>query len=694
MTKYLAYLFLMILLSVSACTAQQKKEGNRLINESSPYLLQHAYNPVDWHPWGDEAMEKAQKENKLMIISVGYAACHWCHVMEHESFEDSAVAALMNANFVSIKVDREERPDVDNVYMDACQLMSREGCGWPLNAIVLPDGRPIFAGTYFPKDQWTNILRQISEFYEKTPEKAEEIAAQVTEGVRSLETIPLNTEPATFTQENLDEAYANFKPLIDVKLGGRKGAPKFPMPNNYQFLMRYFYLTGDTTVREAVLTTLEKMAAGGIYDQLGGGFARYSTDAEWKVPHFEKMLYDNGQLVSLYAEAFQLTHEPVFEQVIRETLDFIERELMDESGGFYSSLDADSEGEEGKFYVWTREEVETALGADATTFADYYDVRKSGNWEKGHSVLRMLRSKAEVAARNDISEDELNQLLVRSKEKLMKIRDGRVRPGLDDKVITSWNALMLKGYVDAYRALGDEAFLEMALKNATFLKAHAMQEDGRLNRIYKDGKSSINAFLDDYALTAEAFVSLYQVTFDEQWLRDAESLILYANANFIDEASGMFFYASSGDDPLIARKMETTDNVVPGSNSSMAKALFLLGTFLSNESYLDQSKQMLNNMRAEVVKNPPYYSNWLSTMIWQVKTPYEVAILGDDFATARKELDQQFLPTSFLLGGKTEGDLELLSYKLVPGQTTIYVCQNKVCKLPVTSVSEALNLIK
>ncbi|MEN0049359.1 MAG: thioredoxin domain-containing protein, partial [Bacteroidota bacterium] len=484
----------------STSQAQHHAYTNKLVEENSPYLLQHAHNPVNWYPWGEEALEKAKKENKLLLISVGYAACHWCHVMEHESFEDTTVANLMNKHFVSIKVDREERPDVDNVYMTACQLATNKSCGWPLNAFALPDGRPVWAGTYFPKKEWLSVLNYFTELYQKEPEKLDTYAAQLTEGIQTLEQIDWNEDALQLTDNQITNWTTIFLQGIDQKRGGRKGAPKFPMPNNYEYLLKYAYQIGDGEAKEVALTTLDNIALGGIYDQLGGGFARYSVDADWHVPHFEKMLYDNGQLVSLYSQAYQWTKEDLYQKTVEETLEFIARELTDESGGFYSSLDADSEGEEGKFYVWTQEEIEEVLQNEqaANIFNTYYDVSKAGNWEHTN-VLQRKRTAEEVATQFGLSVEELEKQIVSAKTQLFEARSKRVRPGLDDKILTSWNALMLKGYIDAYKAFGKEEYLNTALKNADFLIQNMMQEDGKLFRNHKDGKSVINGFLDDYA---------------------------------------------------------------------------------------------------------------------------------------------------------------------------------------------------
>ncbi len=668
---------------------KEYKYTNHLINESSPYLLQHAHNPVNWYPWGDEALQKAQKEDKLLIISIGYAACHWCHVMEHESFEDTAVARLMNENFVSIKVDREERPDIDNIYMNAAYLVTGRG-GWPLNVIALPDGRPVYAGTYFPKENWMSMLTYYRDLYRTNRNAMIQQAAQITQGIRGIELIPKNSAPPEFTKEDLQKATDLFLETFDKNRGGRQGSPKFPMPNNYRFLLQYHHLTGSIPALDAVTTTLDNMARGGIYDHIGGGFARYSTDNKWLVPHFEKMLYDNGQLVSLYSKAWQLTKNPLYARVVKQTLEFIHREMTSPEGGFYSSLDADSEGEEGKYYVWEKSELDSLLGKDAALFEAYYNVSASGNWEHGKNILHVTESLADVAKRFGMEEAEAADILKRGRETLLAARMKRVPPARDDKILTSWNALMMMGYIDAYRAFGNNDWLEAAKKNAWFILKKQMQPDGRLNRNYKDGISSINAFLDDYALTAEAFIDLYQATFDEAWLERAHKLADYAIAHFHDEQSGMFYYTSDQDPALIDRKMEVSDNVIPASNSSMAKVLYELGMYYFNKDYLAMASQMLNNVKEQTLANPGYYNNWLILMLMHVNEPYEVAILGPDCVKLRQAFDEHYLPDVLFSGGTEEGSLELLQYRLVPGQTTIYVCQQKTCQFPVTEVSEAL----
>ena len=685
---------LLILILVISCNAQEDSKmnfKNKLANETSPYLLQHANNPVNWYPWNDEALSKAKNEDKLLVISIGYAACHWCHVMEHESFEDTTVANLMNEFYVSVKVDREERPDVDQVYMDAAYLITGRG-GWPLNIIALPDGRPVYAGTYFPKDDWLKVLNYFKDLYIKDPGMFEQEAAKLTDAIKSIRVPGINTEDTLFTKDELNSAFSGVMDNIDYDEGGTKGAPKFPMPDIYKSLLTYYFHTNSKEALDAVTLTLNKMALGGIYDQLGGGFARYSTDDKWIVPHFEKMLYDNGQLVSLYSHAYKVTGNELYKEVVYETLDFVERELTDNSGGFYSSLDADSEGEEGKFYVWEKEEIVKLLGKDSELFSDYYTISSEGNWE-GKNILFISEEKNTLLKKYEMDEKEFDNKIAGMKTILFKEREKRVRPGLDDKILTSWNALMLCGYIDAYSAFGEKKFLDAALMNGNFILTNLMKEDGRLDRNYKLGKSSINAFLDDYAYTIEAFIKLYEATFDESWLFKAKSLADYALQHFSDSESGFFFFTSDEDDKLIARKIDFSDNVTPSSNSSLATGLFKLSKYFYNEKYKAISKKLILAMKESIFKNPAFHANWLNTASYLTYPYFEVAIVGDDFESLKNETSQKFLPNISILGGGSASTIELLNDKYVDGKTIIYVCENKVCQLPVEEVSKAIDQI-
>lgn len=653
---------------------------NDLINESSPYLLQHAHNPVNWMPWGEKAWRKAKEENKLVIISIGYSACHWCHVMEHESFEDTAVARLMNENFVCIKVDREERPDVDQIYMDAVQLISGRG-GWPLNAIALPDGRPVYAGTYFPNKNWREVLVYFAAYWKDHPAEAQKRAEDITQGVKVMDLIEPK-EGISFAPADRTAIFNKFDTITDYQKGGRIGAPKFPMPVNYQYLLRDYFYTGNEKALKAVTATLDNMMNGGIYDQVGGGFARYSVDSEWIIPHFEKMLYDNAQLVSLYSEAYRVTKNERYKEVVEETLAFIEREMTDTSGGFYSALDADSEGEEGKFYVWSYEELQKILGSDFEAFCKVYEVTHEGNFEGKINLVRNQQSAIK------------NQQLNTWRSKLLAARVKRVRPRLDDKILTSWNALMLMGYIDAYNSFGEQKYLDKALQNARFLSEKMMQPDFSLKRNYKNGKTTISGFLDDYSFTCEAFIALYECTFNEHWLNLAEGIANYSIQHFYNLNNGMFFYTSVNDDPLIARKTESSDNVIPASNSSMAKALYKLGMLLDKPDYIDKAGRMLMNMHGNMLGHPSYYANWAILMNWFINEPYEVAIVGPNANALRNQFGQYFLPDCIFLGSAGSSKLPLLEDKYRAGKTLIYACRNKTCQLPVENVAEALRQIK
>lgn len=698
------FLFLLIPIIAISCTSQNKKQmtnhthTNNLINETSPYLLQHAHNPVDWHPWNEETLALAKKENKLMLISVGYAACHWCHVMERESFEDTAVANIMNQNFINIKVDREERPDVDQIYMNAVQLMTGRG-GWPLNCIALPDGRPVWGGTYFPKESWIDALKKLSKVYNEQPEEMEEYAVKLTEGIKNSDLITLNTNETNFSKIEIDTVVSNWERYIDFDLGGSAGAPKFPMPTNYEFLLRYGMQTSNTKILDQVNTTLTKMALGGINDQVGGGFARYSVDAKWHIPHFEKMLYDNGQLVSLYSNAYLATKNPLYKQVVYQTTEFIERELAHENGGFYSSLDADSDNakgelEEGAFYVWNETELKNIITQDFELFKVFYNISNEWKWEHENFNLHRTKTDEEISKKFHLSKEELGEKVNAWRSTLLKEREKRSRPRLDDKILTSWNALMLKGYANAYRVFNDDHFLEMALKNGNFIIQNQLRKDGGLNRNFKNGKSNINAYLEDYATTIDAFLQLYQVTFDEQWLQNAKQLADYCYDHFHDSTSQLFYFTSNTDDSLIARKIDTDDNVIPASNSIMATNLFLLGHYYGNKKYSDNASQMLHNVKDKALRYGGNASNWLSLYLNYIGDFYEVAISGKDAKARLEELNKHYIPNKLIVGSSKHSNLPLLEYKFSENQTTIYVCINGACQMPVTETKKALNQLK
>jgi uncharacterized protein YyaL (SSP411 family) len=697
------YLLLIVSCFFTGCNKKQNTEEyhkytNDLINETSPYLLQHAHNPVDWKAWNQETLDKAKAENKLIIISVGYSACHWCHVMEKESFENEAVAKLMNDNFISIKVDREERPDIDQIYMNAVQLMTGKG-GWPLNCIALPDGRPIFGGTYFTREEWTKALTELSNLYKNNPKKASEYADKLVAGIQKSELISVNNTPADFKSSALSEAVKLWQKQLDYKEGGLIGDTKFPMPNALRFLLRYSIQNNDKAMQTYVQTTLTKMANGGIYDPIGGGFSRYSTDSKWHVPHFEKMLYDNAQLVSLYSDAYLVTKNDLYKKTVVETLNFVEKELMASNGAFYSSLDADSKNksnklEEGAYYVWKKEELQTLLKSDFSLFQEYFNINENGLWENGNYVLFKTQSDKDFAIKNKLTVTELDSKLKIWKQILLTVRNKRPRPHLDDKTLTSWNALIIKGYVDAYRAFKNPHYKEIALKNAKFIVSNQLQKDGSLYHSYKEDKSSIVGFSEDYATVINAFIAVYQITLDEKWLNKAKQLTDYAMTHFWDKKSNLFYFTSNTSTGLITRKMEIADNVIPGSNSTLAHNLFLLGHYYSNDTYSKTAQQMLNNVKVDAVQAPTEYYNWLNLMLNYTDNYFEVAISGKDALAKMNQLQSYYLPNILVAGATATSKLPILENRFAENQTYIYVCVNKACKMPEKEVTVAVSKIK
>lgn len=666
-------------------------EPNSLIKASSPYLLQHAYNPVNWYEWGTEALEKAKTENKLILVSIGYSACHWCHVMERESFENHEVAEVMNKHFICIKVDREERPDIDQIYMLAIQLMTGSG-GWPLNCICLPDQRPIYGGTYFKKQDWINVLLSVADLWKNDPDKAKQYADRLTDGIRNAEKIVPNLKREEYTEGDLKEITDPWKRYFDMSEGGYNRVPKFPLPNNWQFMLRYSRLMNDDATHVSALLTLEKMAMGGIYDHVGGGFARYSVDGQWHVPHFEKMLYDNCQLISLYAEAYQYSHSPLFREIAEETVTWLEREMTSEEGLFYSALDADSEGVEGKFYVWDKEEFDAIAGEDADLLAGYYHVTEEGNWEEEQTNILLTKfSLDEYADVRGIPVIELQKKIRDAKVKLLEARSKRVRPGLDDKCLTAWNGMAIKGLAEASEVFNQEHYYQLAVRAADFIISDLSAEDGGLYRNFKNGKASIPGFLDDYAFFIDALISLYQCDFSEHWLREARRLTDYVLSNFEDAESPMLFYTAESGETLIARKHEVMDNVIPSSNSVMAQNLHKLGLLFDHEVYSLKSAEMLAAVHPQIKTYGSAYSNWAIQLLNEVFGINEIAFTGEDVSEQKRLLNTHYIPNKITLSG-TNSELPLLKDKQ-SFETKIYICRNKVCQLPVSTVDEALKLI-
>lgn len=673
--------------------------SNRLINETSPYLLQHAHNPVDWYPWGEEALTKARAENKPIIVSIGYSACHWCHVMERESFEKEQVAAVMNADFVCIKVDREERPDVDAIYMDAIHAMGARG-GWPLNVFLLPDAKPFYGVTYLPAQNWVQLLGSVKNAFVNHHEELVKSAEGFTDNMLIKESDKYNlhvgaglasaqgneadrAEPIpAFTVDDLHEMFEKLKGHFDTEKGGMDRAPKFPMPSIYKFLLRYYALTQNPEALRHIELSLNRIALGGIYDHVGGGWARYSVDDEWFIPHFEKMLYDNGQLVSIFSEAYTLTKSDLYKSRVYETIEWLAREMTSAEGGFYSALDADSEGIEGKFYIWTQAELKEILGDDFGWFAKLYNIKASGNWEHGYNHLHLAPNpKGELDLDGAVYQNALQKLFV--------ARESRIRPGLDDKILASWNGLMLKGLTDAYRAFGEEQFKTLALQSARFLKEKMTAPNHQLWHSYKNGRASIVGFLEDYAAVIDGYLGLYQATFEEEWLDEALKLTAYTLENLYDPEEELFYFTDANAEELIARKKEIFDNVIPASNSLMAHNLFALGTIFDYPDYVKLSDWMLAKMRNALLTDVQWGTNWAALYALRAQSTAEIAIVGKEMEAFREELESRYVPNKILVGTETASELPLLQERFaLKEQTTVYVCFNKTCQLPVHSVED------
>ena len=670
---------------------------NELQHETSPYLLQHANNPVHWKAWNEKSLAEAKQTNKLLLISIGYSACHWCHVMEHESFEDQEVADVMNAHFVNIKIDREERPDIDAVYMKAVQVMTGRG-GWPMNVVALPDGRPVWGGTYFRKNDWIASLEKLQEIYTNTPETIYEYAQQLHEGLQSLSIIPQTKSVTEFDFSILNPWLAKWQKSFDWDFGGMARAPKFMMPCNYDFLLRYGYQTNNSALLDFVTLTLTKMAHGGLFDTVDGGFSRYSVDMKWHVPHFEKMLYDNGQLVSLYAHAYKATANPLYQEVIEKTLQFVEKEWLTPEGSFYSALDADSMTpenhlEEGAFYVWTTPILQELLQADYDLFAVVFNINDFGHWEHGNYVLIQNDSLENLANTHHLSLEFLKEKKKQWEQKLYTAREKRHKPRLDDKCLTSWNAIMLKGFIEAYKALNQKKYLDIALQNAQFILKHLWSDNGHLFRNYKNGKATINAYLEDYAHVIDAFIALYEVTFDETWLQYAKQLTHYSYDHFYDEQQQFFAFTSKTDDALITPHFEVEDNVIPAANSVMASNLFRLSVYFENAYFEKTARQMLQHI-LPTIDYPSAFSNWLNVLLNFSDQQKELAIVGDKALDYVKKIHQNYHPNILVAGSTKASELPFLKNRFQDKETLFYLCQNNTCEAPTTDFETVLPQLK
>ena len=669
---------------------------NRLANETSPYLLQHANNPVDWYPWGEEALQRSKNEDKPILLSIGYSACHWCHVMERESFEDEATALLMNEYFVSIKVDREERPDLDAVYMEAVQMLTGSG-GWPMTVFLTPEGKPFYGGTYFPPVDRFNmpgfprLLESVARSYRDSRSEIDRVTNQITEQLGRTGQIPKGDSPVTV--ETLHQAYTVLATNFDYQNGGHGTAPKFPQAMNLEVLLRYYRHGYNDRALEMVDLTLEKMARGGIYDQIAGGFARYSTDAYWLVPHFEKMLYDNALLSRLYLHAHQATGRGMYRRIAEETLDYILREMTGPEGGFYSATDADSEGEEGKFFVWTPAEIETVLGDDAGIFSGFFGVTQAGNFE-GNNILNIKQKASDYARQQGIALERLVDVVERGKNSLLTEREKRVHPLLDDKVLASWNGMMLRSFSEAGSALSREDYLDAAIKNASFL-LETMRPHGKLLRTYRAGQAKLSGFLEDYSFVADGLLALYEATFNQRWLAASVDLADRMIQLFWDDGVGGFYDTSIEHDQLVVRPRDVLDNAQPCGGSVATEVLLKLAVITGNEEYRVKAATPLRTLKDLMGRAPAGTGQWLAALDFYVSTPKEVVIIGprEDSKTAAllQTVNRNFHPNKVLVGAENEGEhgLPLLESRgMINGEPTAYVCENYTCQLPVTTPEE------
>ncbi|WP_238474546.1 thioredoxin domain-containing protein [Maribacter algarum] len=689
------FFFIVLVILFYSCKEDKKTDStfaftNDLIHETSPYLLQHAHNPVNWRAWSPEIFEEAQKEDKLVLISIGYSSCHWCHVMEKETFEDEEVAKIMNENYISVKVDREERPDVDQVYQTAIQLIGENG-GWPLNAITLPNGKPLYLGTYLPKAQWNEVLQKVNALYRENPEQANSYADGLSQGIQETNLLEISSEFEKLTVESLQASIENWKPQWDADLGGDKGLQKFMSFNALNFLLDYGVLTKDAETLKHVENTLNQMANGGIYDHIGGGFYRYSTDPQWKVPHFEKMLYDNAQAVGLYSKAYSVFEEPIFKDIVFETIAFLDREMKNPEGGYYATLDADSDGEEGKFYVWKLKELNSVLGKDFDLFAKYFNVQEQNAWEEDKYILYKGGDEKGFLAENGMSTSDFTKLKSEWRTKLLKVRETRVRPTTDDKILTSWNALLIKGLTKAYETFGEASLLNNATSIFDFIQSKSYSNE-KLLHSFKEGSKQEASFLEDYTFLADASLELYSATTDDKYLDFSKELTQVVERDFTDAATGMYTFNKNQE--LISKIIKTNDGDIPSANSVMAHNLLRIGHIDYNKEYLNKAKTMLTTLLPRVNEYPNGYAHW-NSLLANVTHPYfEIAVIGKNAEELVKELQKKNIPNALIVGNTSESEAPLFKDRYFEAETFIYVCQNSTCKLPVKTVAEALVQIK
>ena len=691
---------------------QSSSKGNKLAKETSPYLLQHAYNPVDWYAWGEEALQKAKREDKPIFLSIGYSACHWCHVMAHESFEDNEVAKIMNENFINIKVDREERPDLDDIYQRACQLATGTG-GWPLSVFLTPDQKPFYVGTYFPKDGsshysmpgFRTILLQLVDTYKNKKGEIQAASTEFTDALsqtsRDLVVRAEITEKTSLERSILDEAAVGLLQMGDMIYGGFGHAPKFPNPSNLMFLLRYYDISGINRFRDFVVFTADRMAAGGIHDQLGGGFARYATDQKWLVPHFEKMLYDNALLSQLYAEIFQITKAEPYLQITCKTLDYVIREMKHPDGGFYSAQDADSEGEEGKFYLWNKREIDSIINDKTTTdiFCEHYGVTQGGNFE-GKNILNVRVPIKNLAKKYDKTPEQVAQIVKNASTTLFGEREKRVKPGRDEKILTSWNGLMISGFAKGFAVSGDAKYLQTAKNAVEFIENKLASDDGRLRRTFKDGQSKLNAYLEDYTFYISGLLDLFAANSKQEYLDKAITYTDFMLQHFWDEKEGNLFFTSDDHEQLISRTKNFYDLAIPSGNSMAATNLLRLYHYSQNDSYFDKAVRIMKAGSSSAAQNPFGFGQMLNSIYLYVKKPVEVTVITTDNSTNTNNphlvawLNRQFLPNSINAIVHASELAALQHYPAFKGREaqsggeTAFVCKNYTCSLPIQSIEE------
>ncbi|MBS3914110.1 MAG: thioredoxin domain-containing protein [Bacteroidetes bacterium] len=664
---------------------------NALIHSGSPYLLQHAHNPVNWEMWSENAWKRAQEENKLVIVSIGYSTCHWCHVMERETFEDVEMAEAMNEHFICIKVDREERPDIDMVYMDACQLMTGRG-GWPLNAICLPDKRPVYTGTYFPKDAWNSILKQLYDLYLKEPEKMLEYGKKVQNGLEEMNLLEFPRTEKT-NAADLRNTVSKLAESFDMEYGGLDRSQKFPMPVVQEYLLDEYQISGNEEISDFIHFTLLQMANGGIHDHIRGGFYRYATDKHWFAPHFEKMLYDNAQLISLYSRAYQIFDADIYKKVAMDILAFIERELKENNSGYYSALDADSEGVEGKFYVFQWPELQQILEPNEMELAsEIYGLKATGNWEHGNNILHKPLAPLQLLEKTGLTIHEMDALQISIQNKIFTFQNSRIRPSLDHKKLCAWNGLMLKALADAAKYFQDSNILYQAQQQATWMHTHFFREN-ILYRYFSENGEKSEAFCEDFACYISALISLYEADGDWQWMQTADKLTAICIKHFYDAETGLFYFTSDTSETIMIRKSDNSDDVIPSSGSILALALQKAGIILDNMQYLEIGKTGLNHLRAQVIQNPAWYSNWCRAAQAESIGILQIYITGKYDA----EMEQRFrkiLPEWALVFTEKNNHVKAMQEKMQGKPGNIYICPGDTCMEPVNSEERAMEILR